>query len=77
MEVIKDRRGDSVCIGDYVLFGIHSNSNRDIGVMQCEQVVDKNGYGIGLTNYGYRIKTPNRITKVTPDFASEFKMYTS
>lgn len=76
VELMKDRKGQPVYLGDYVLFGVRCNSMGDAGEMRVGRVKDKTGHGIGVEGSSWRFKVSHKITKVDEEFALRFIHYT-
>lgn len=77
VELMKDRKGAPIYVGDYVLFGVRCNSMGDAGEMRVGRVIDKTGHGIGVEGSSSRFKVSHKITKVDDEFALRFIHYTS
>lgn len=67
--VIQDKFGKDVRIGDYVLTPEKCNSMGDWGSVTVGKVIGKTGHGVQIEDIFTRVKTPSRITLVSPRFA--------
>lgn len=76
IELMKDKRGEPVFEGDYIMFGVKTSGMGQDGEMRVGKVTGKTGHGISVDSYPYRFKVPHKIVKVHPDFALAFIEYT-